>query len=182
MSLIKNQNQEQSSTPQEEMKRLWENILSLKAQTRDEAEDKFQVALLLATTEQMCEALTAFTSDIESRLKSLNQSQLKALSLQDVYTNKVDNEVRRMIQNNYNLIEERHKKTLDGLLADLQKATDSLVEKVNKASAKCNQSAECAAESAEKMTSIKEWQDLLQWVSPAAVVLYGIIQLLLRFL
>jgi hypothetical protein len=84
-----------------------------------------------------------------------------------------------MIQNNYNLIEERHKKTLDGLLADLQKATDSLVEKVNKASAKCNKSAECAAESAEKMTSIKEWQDLLQWASPFAVVLYGIIQLLM---
>ena len=176
---IKNQNSlNTQTTPQTEIKRLWEDILSLKAQTRDEAEDKFKLTLMFATMEQFQEALTAFMSDTENQLKSINQSQLKLLNLQKEYETAVRDDGMKIVNDCYRSISELQKKQFDKILDTLKKSADEMVERVDKTTRKCNQSAECAAESAEKMTSIKEWQDLLQWVSPAAVLLHLVVKVL----
>ena len=107
---------------------------------------------------------------------------MKLLNLQNVYKNEVKTEVAKMLDDNYRAIELRQNKRFDGMTDDLDAVVDRVYSKLDKVAIACNKSAKRAEESAEKMTSIKEWQDLLQWVSPAAVVLYGIIQLLLRFL
>jgi hypothetical protein len=198
MSLIRNQNPdnrnmsattqppqqsaEKSYIPQEELKRLHTQMMSLKAQTRDQAEDKFQVALLLATLEQMNVALTTFMTDTKNELRLMNVKQMTLLKLQDEYEATVRGEALKIVNNTYKSIEHNQAQFFDRTLGKFTHNADKLMERVDKASAKCSQSAERAEESAERMTSLKEWQDLLQWASPFAIVLYGLIQLLMWIL
>ena len=83
MSLPRNQISEQPHTsltaPQQDLNDLHQKILSLREQERREAEDKFQVALLLATTEKLCVTLTDFMTATQNELRKINSDQLMKL-------------------------------------------------------------------------------------------------------
>jgi hypothetical protein len=104
---------------------------------------------------------------------------MNLLKLQDEYEATVRGEALKIVNNTYKSIEQNQAQFFDKTFGRFEKNAAKLMERVDKTSAKCSQSAERAEEAAEQMTSLKEWRDLLQWASPFAIVLYGLIQLLM---
>ncbi|MDR2559050.1 MAG: hypothetical protein LBC86_05850 [Oscillospiraceae bacterium] len=68
----------------------------------------------------------------------------------------------KIVNDCYHSISELQKKQFDSMLDSMKKSSDVMIKNTDKAAFKCNQSAQRAEESAEKMASLKEWQDFLQ--------------------
>jgi hypothetical protein len=193
MSLIKNRNQEQQNIPQDELKRLWGQILSLKEQERSDSEDKFKLTLMFATMEQFQEALTIFMHDTESRLKlmneqqanqlkTLNESQIKALNLQDVYRREVAEQALKIVRNTYASIEKNQSAMFDKLHTGLNNKMIDMSFAVDRSANDCKNAAKIARDTMFKFWKLERWRDYLQWVAPATVLLNLIFRLIQQFL
>jgi predicted transcriptional regulator len=137
---------------------------------------------MFATMEQFQSALTTFMTDTKNELRSMNEKQMKLINLQSVYEARVRGEVENIYSKTYYVLQQKQEDVFKEYEKHIGEKAFKLEQSLEKATLKCNQSAKRAEESAEKMTSLKEWRDLLQWVSPGAIVLYGLIQLLMWIL
>jgi len=94
----------------------------------------------------------------------------------------VRGEVESIYSKTYYAIREKQENVFKEYEKHIAEKAFKLEQQLDKAIIKCNQAANRAEESAERMTSLKEWQDLLQWVSPAAVLLNLIVRILIWLL
>jgi len=93
------------------------------------------------------------------------------MNLQNYYVKEVKASAGKIVNDCYNSIENHQTKLFEKMQGDLQEMVKKMREELSDTSLKCNQAAKRAEESAEKMTSLREWRDFLQWASPIAVFL-----------
>jgi hypothetical protein len=167
MSLIKNK----TSTSQEELKQMQLQMLSLREQDRQDAEDKFQVALLIETMNQYCEISKVFMKGIENQLKEMNEKQLNLLNLQKEYESKVRGEALAIVRNTYASIKEKQGEFFDRVFGKFDRNATKLMGVVDKTTAKCNQSVNRVEETTEKLYKLKTWWDLIWYAAPISVLL-----------
>jgi len=86
-----------------------------------------------------------------------------------------------MIQNNYDLIEERQNKLFNESLMLLRSSLEMMSDKVVKINAECRKSAFKAEETTEKMYKLKSWWDLIWYSAPIAVLLNLIFRIYQHF-
>lgn len=142
MSLVRNtQNQPNLNEPRQDLEDLWKKIMTLREEERRSAEDKYQVSLLLATTEKLCRTLTDFMNGTESKLLKMNGSQLELLNIQEQYKDEIRQEVVNILNNVYSVIQKQQKSAFEKMLEDNQKAADVLKNEVEECTEECKNAA-----------------------------------------
>ena len=128
------------NTPQQELSGLWANVMRLKAEERQAAEDKYQTALLLATVDKMCAVMTNFMKDTETELRKMNENQLKLLDMQEQYRQSVKKDAAKVLNDNLNNIISQQNEMFDKMLehsktavSEMETAVEKSAEKQNKA-------------------------------------------------
>ena len=124
--------------PQQELSGLWENVLRLKAEDRQAAEDKYQTALLLATVDKMCAVLTDFMKDTQTELRKMNENQLKLLDLQEEYRQSVRKDAAKVLNDNLNNITKQQNEMFDKMLEHSKTAVSEMETTVEKSAEKLN--------------------------------------------
>ena len=157
--------------PQEELNHLWTQILSMKADERQAAEDKFQVTLMFATLDKICGVLTASTKDIENQLKTMNQEQMKLINLQSVYEARVRGEVDSLYSKTYYVLREKQEEVFRDYENHIADKLFIFEQAIEKSTAKCNQSIKRVETVQAKLFKLKTWWDLIWYASPIAVFL-----------
>ena len=152
------------NTPQQELSRLWENVMKLKAEERQTAEDKYQTALLLATVDKMCGVLTDFMKDTQGELRKMNENQLRLLDVQEQYRQSVRKDAAKVLNDNLNNIIGQQNKMFDKLLANSKNAVSEMETAVEKSAEKLNK-----ATHASTITGL--WYSL----APVAVIVQTVI-------
>ena len=128
------------NTPQQDLSGLWENVLRMKAEDRQVAEDKYQTALLLATVDKMCAVMTDFMKDTQIKLLKMNEEQLKLLDLQEEYRQSVRKDAAKVLNDNLGNIMKKQNEAVDQMLehtktavTEIETAVEKSAEKLNKA-------------------------------------------------
>ena len=166
MSLQKNQNQSQSPLlPKEEMSRLYAQILSIQERNLQDSENKYQAILMFTTLEKICQTLTDFMTATENQLRKSSESQLKSLNAQSHYTDKLDDEVRKMVQNNYNIFQKEQEKFLENIHVKWDNSAKKLVNKIEKTADECNKAAGRAEKTAEELSEAVQGRELLYFIT-----------------
>ena len=171
MSLPRNEQTEPTSNqPLLSLDDLWAQMLTMRQDSAQSAEDKFQVALLLTAVNKLCTEQAAFMSKAESKLTQINNCQLKTLNLQEQYKSEIAATADRMLRNTYNAIRERQETVLQ-IFAEQNSAA---IEKMNTAAKNCTEQINKAANHAENTTKklfrITRIADLMYYIAPAAVL------------
>lgn len=185
MSLPRNQISEQPHTsltaPQQDLNDLHQKILSLREQERREAEDKFQVALLLATTEKLCVTLTDFMTATQNELRKINSDQLKNLNVQEQYREEIKAEIVKILNDVYGVIQKQQSATFSKILKIMQKSVTDMEKKITACTDKCKAQTAYVKNTIEKMRKVESWQDILFWISPMAVIADLVIRVIQYF-
>lgn len=185
MSLPRNQISEQQHTsltkPQLDLNDLHQKILSLREQERREAEDKFQVALLLATTEKLCVTLTDFMTATQNELRKMNSEQLKTLNVQEQYREEIKAEVVKILNDVYGVIQKQQSASFAKMNDTMQKAVTAMEEKITACTDKCKVQTDNMNSAVDKMRKVESWQDILLWISPMAVIADLVVRLINMF-
>ena len=126
------------NTPKQELSGLWANVLRLKAEDRQAAEDKYQTALLLATVDKMCAALTDFMKDTQSELRKMNENQLQLLDVQEQYRQSVRKDAAKVLNDNPNIIIRQQNEMFDKMLEHSKTAVSEMETAVEKSAEKLN--------------------------------------------
>lgn len=143
MSLVRNtQCQMNLSEPKQDLESLWKKIMALREEERQSAEEKYQVSLLLATTEKLCRTLTDFMNGTEIELRKMNGSQLELLNIQEQYKDEIRQEVVNILNNVYSVIQKQQKGAFDKIIEDNQKTVDILRNEVERCTEDCKKAAE----------------------------------------
>ena len=185
MSLPRHQISEQPHTdltkPQLDLNNLYQKILSLREQDRQEAEDKFQVALLLATTEKLCVTLTDFMTATQNELRKMNSEQLNTLNVQEQYREEIKEEVVKILNDVYGVIQKQQSASFSKMNETMQKAVSAMEEKITACTNKCKVQTDNVNSAVDKMRKVESWQDMLLWISPIAVVVDLVIRVIQYF-
>lgn len=158
------------SAPQQDLASLWERIATLREDDRQSAEDKFQVSLLLATTEKLCRTLTDFMTATESELRRMNNEQMKLLNVQEQYKNEIKTEADKILASTYLSIKENQQAAFDSMLADNKAAIDKMTADVNACAKKSKEISETADNSLKTLCKITRWEDLIYYLCPLLVL------------
>ena len=143
MSLVRNtQCQTNLNEPKQDLESLWKKVMALREEERQSAEDKYQVSLLLATTEKLCRTLTDFMNGTESELRKMNNGQLELLNVQEQYKDEIREEVVNILNNVYSVIQKQQRGTFDKMIEDNQKAVDIMRNEIDKCTEDCKNAAE----------------------------------------
>ena len=126
------------NTPQQELSGLWANVMRLKAEERQDAEDKYQTALLLATVNKMCAVLTDFMKDTQGELRKMNENQLRLLDVQEQYRQSVRKDAAKVLNDNLNNIIKQQNEMFDKLLEHSKTAVSEMETTVEKSAEKLN--------------------------------------------
>ena len=135
MSLPRNT---QGATPQEELSSLWQKIQHLREEDRRAAEDKYQVTLLLATVDRLCEVLTNYTRDTQKELQKMKNHQLRLLDLQDEYRQSVRKDAAKVLNDNIGNIMKKQNEAVDQMLEHTKTAVTEIEAAVAKSAEKLN--------------------------------------------
>ena len=182
MSLQKNQNQSQSPPlPKEEISRLYAQILSIQERNLQDSENKYQAVLLFTTLEKICRTLTDFMTATESQLRKSNENQLKSLNAQNHYTDKLDDEIRKMTQHNYNIFQKEQEMFLENIHVKWDNAAKKLVGKIEKATSDCNDSVDRTNHASENLFKVEQLRDLMYYAAPLLVLIDVVLRIAALF-
>lgn len=183
MSLVRNtQNQPNLSEPKQDLESLWKKIMTLREEERQSAEDKYQVSLLLATTEKLCKILTDFMNGTESELRKMNNSQLKLLNVQEQYKDEIRQEVVNILNNVYSVIQKQQKSAFEKMIEDNRKAADVLKNEVEECTEDCKNAAEIVSAQVAILRRIDCLGAWLLLLSPLFVLIDVVLRIILIFL
>ena len=126
------------NTPQQELSGLWANVMRLKAEERQDAEDKYQTALLLATVDKMCGVLTNFMKDTQGELRKMNENQLRLLDIQEQYRQSVRKDAAKVLNDNLGNIMKKQNEAVNQMLEHTKTAVTNIETAVEKSAEKLN--------------------------------------------
>lgn len=183
MSLTRNtQNQPNLNEPRQDLEDLWKKVLTLREEERQSAEDKYQVSLLLATTEKLCGILTDFMNGTENELRKMNSSQLKLLNVQEQYKDEIRQEVVNILNNVYSVIQKQQKSAFDKMIEDNRKAADIMKNEIEECTEDCKNAAEFVSA---QVTILRRIDSLGAWLllfSSLFVLIDVVLRIILIFL
>ena len=171
MSLQRNEQTETTSNqPLLSLEDLWEQMLTMRQDSAQSAEDKFQVALLLKTVNKLCAEQMTFMSKAESKLNMINNNQLETISLQEQYKKEIGDNAIKLLRTYYHAIcDEQH-----SLFDTFSNENTAAIEKMTAAAKSCTEQIDKAADHAENATKnlfrITRIADLMYYIAPAAVL------------
>lgn len=171
MSLPRNDQTEPiSKRPLMSLDDLWAQMLAMRQDSAQSAEDKFQVALLLATVNKLCAEQTTFMSKAESKLNLISSNQLETLSLQEQYKKEIGDNAIRLLRSLYNGIQERQ----NSVFEEFSEKNNAAIEKMTEAAKSCteqiNKAANHAAAATKAMFRITHIADLMYYIASLAVI------------
>ena len=159
-----------SHQPPTSLNDLWVQMLALRQDSAQTAEDKCQVALLLATVNKLCEEQMIFMGDTESKMKQINESQLQTLKIQEEYRNGIGADANKLLATFYKMIEKKQeaafeeiRKNNSGVMLKILADTELCADKIHTA-------AEHAKETTKKLFRITKITDLIFYITPVAVL------------
>ena len=158
------------NTPQQELSGLWANVIRLKAEDRQAAEDKYQTALLLATVDKMCGVLMDFMKDTQTELRKMNENQLHLLDVQEQYRQSVKKDAAKVLNDN-----------LDNIINQQNDMFDKLLEHSKTAVSEMESAVEKSAEKLNKATHASTIAGLWYSLAPVAVIVQTVILLWQHF-
>ena len=167
--------------PKEELDRIWKRILAFQERNIQDLENKNQATLLFTMMNQICEVLTAFMTDTESQLKTMNEQQLSLLKLQKRCVAEVQGEVDSIYNKTYYVMQQKQEEVLKAYEKHISEKLAKFEQTIEKATAKSNQSAKRVEVVNEKLFKVKKWWDLMQYAAPVAVLLNFIFRVFQHF-
>ena len=181
MSLQRNEQQEPqtSNQPLLNLEDLWEEMLAMRHENAQEAEDRCQVALLLKTVNRLCQVQMDFMNNTESKLDQINNSQLKTLKIQEEYRNGIGADTNKLLNTFYRAIQEKQNTVFE----EFSEKNNAAIEKMTEAAKSCREQIDKAVNHAlvatKEMFRITKIADLMYYIAPAAVLadlLFRVIQ------
>ena len=158
------------SSPKQDLEILWQRVMSLREEERQSAEDKYQVSLLLATTEKLCRTLTDFMNATESELQKMNDGQMKLLNVQEQYQKEIRVDVVSVIDSIYSIIQGQQKESLEKMLDTVQTSVDKMEKIISDCKENCDEAVKNVDKSIRKMFQLDSWGDWLFFLSPLLVL------------
>ena len=158
------------SSPKQDLEILWQRVMSLREEERQSAEDKYQVSLLLATTEKLCRTLTDFMNATESELQKMNDGQMKLLNVQEQYKSEIRTEVVKILDSTYATIKTKQKEVLDKMLDTVQTSVNTMEKTISDCKDNCDEAVKNVDKSIRKMYQLDSWGDWLFLLSPLLVL------------
>lgn len=176
------QEQPTSNPPYLTLNDLWEQMLTMRQDSAEDAEDKFQVSLLLATVNKLRAEQETFMSKVESKLNLIDSNQLRTISLQEEYQNGIRDDERKLLNTLYHNIREEQDKILN---ENLQKNTEAYEQMTAKAKT-CKDDIDTAVRHVQATTKnmfrITSIGDLIYYIAPVAVIFDAILHAIEHFL
>lgn len=188
MSLPRNEDSESiqeqptSNPPYLTLNDLWEQMLTMRQDSAEDAEDKFQVSLLLATVNKLRAEQETFMSKVESKLNLIDSNQLRTISLQEEYQKGIKDDSIKLLKTLYHNIREEQDKILN---ENLQKNTEAYEQMT--ASAKiCKEETDKAVShilaTLKSMFRLASIGDLIYYIAPIAVIVDAVLRVIEHFL
>ena len=168
---IEEQNQEQTEPTQsptteelqQSLKDLWTQIESYRAETQEQAADKYEITLLLSTIYEMCDIQNRFMENIKSELTT-------TLNVQNEYKESVRAEVVKILNRTYTQIELRQDAALNKMLEEADKSLNKLISKTDDCFTNCSFAADTVSKRVTEMKTIGSITDFLLMLAPLAVI------------
>ena len=181
MSLQRNDQQEPQTSTQQPMSLddLWEQMLAMRQDSVQEAEDKCQVALLLATVNKLCGEQKNFMIEVKGQLDKINHNQIQTLNLQEQYKKEIGADASRLLNTFYHAIQEKHNTAFEDFSEKNNAAIDKMTATTKSCTERINNAANHAENATKKLFRITRIADLMYYIAPAAVLadlLFRVIQ------
>ena len=148
---------------QQSLKDLWAQIESYRAETQEQAADKYEITLLLTTVYEMCDIQNCFMENIKSELTT-------TLNVQNEYKESVRAEVGKILNRIYTQIELRQDAALNKMLEGADKSLNKLVSKTDECFINCNFAVDNVKKQITEMKKIESITDFLLMLAPLAVI------------
>lgn len=183
MSLQRNDQPEPQTSTQQPMSLddLWEQMLAMRQNSVQEAEDKCQVALLLATVNKLCGEQTNFMTEVESKLDKINHNQIRTLNLQEQYKKEIGADASRLLNTFYHAIQEKQNTAFEEFSEKNNAAIEKMTTEAKTCAERIHNAAYHAENATKKLFRITKIADLIYYIAPAAVLadlLFRVIQFL----
>ena len=149
---------------------LWAQMLALRQDSAQTAEDKCQVALLLATVNKLCEEQTAFMSKVVGKLKQISDSQLKTVNLQEQYKEEIADNAECLLKSLYFSLEDEQKKAFEEIRKNNSEVMLKILADTELCADKIHTAAEHAKDTTKKLFRITKITDLIFYITPVAVL------------
>ena len=159
-----------SHQPPTDLNDLWAQMLALRQDSAQTAEDKCQVALLLATVNKLCEEQTAFMIETDNNLKQINDSQLQTLKIQEEYRNGIGADANRLLTAFYKMIEKKQEAAFEEIRKSNSEVMLKIISDTELCADKIHIAAQHAKDTTKKLFRITRITDVIFYITPAAVL------------
>lgn len=188
MSLTRNEGTESTQEPMTSLSQswtlqdLWEQMLTMRQESAEAAEDKFQVSLLLATVNKLCKEQEIFMSKAESKLNLIGSNQLRTISLQEEYKNGIKDDSRKLLNTLYNNIREEQGKILNENLQKNIEAYEQMTASAKTCKEKTDKAVNHILATSKSMFRLASIGDLIYYIAPVAVIVDAVLHIIEHFL
>lgn len=148
---------------QQSLKDSWEQIESYRAQTQEQAADKYEITLLLTTVYKMCQIQENFMENVKSELTT-------TLYVQNEYKESVRAEVGKILNHIYAQIEQRQNAAHNKMLENADKALTKLEKKTDECLTNCIMTEDTVKKKVSEMKKIGSIADFLYITAPLFVI------------
>ena len=149
---------------------LWEQMLALRQGSAQAAEDKCQVALLLATVNKLCSEQTAFLSEAKSMLDMININQVEMCCQLEQYKKGIADDAKALLKSLYISLKENQKKAFDEITKNNSEVMLKVLADTALCADKIHKAAEHAKDTTKKLFRMTKITDLVFYITPAAVL------------
>lgn len=148
---------------QQSLRSLWAQIENYRAETQEQAADKYEMTLLLATVHELCEIQEGFMENVKSEMA-------KTLSVQNEYKESVRGEVNKILNHIYKQIEERQETAFNKMLEQNEKALQDFEKETNECFINCSFAVDTVKKKITEMQTIDSFTDFLLILAPLSVI------------
>ena len=159
-----------SRQPPTSLNDLWAQMLALRQDSAQTAEDKCQVALLLATVNKLCEEQTAFMGKVVGKLKQISDSQLKTVNLQEQYKEEIADNAECLLKSLYFSLEDEQKKAFEEIRKNNSEVMLKILADTDLCADKIHTAAQHAKDTTKKLFRITRLGNVLYYIMHGVVL------------
>ena len=159
-----------SHQPPTSLNDLWEQMLALRQDSAQTAEDKCQVALLLATVNKLCEEQTVFMGKVVGKLKQISDSQLKTVNLQEQYKEEIADNAECLLKSLYFSLVDEQKKAFEEIRKNNSEVMLKILSDTELCADKIHTAAQHAKDTTKKLFRITMITVVIFYITPVAVL------------
>ena len=156
--------------PPTDLNDLWAQMLALRQDSAQTAEDKCQVALLLATVNKLCSEQTTFMDEAKNMLDLININQIEMISQLEQYKKGIADDAKALLKSLYISLKDDQKKALDEIRKNNSEVMLKILADTELCADKIHTAAEHAKDTTKKLFRITKLTDLIFYITPVAVL------------